>query len=139
MLAVAGATAALYALIGAVGTARSATLDSFTPSELVLAGGDHALLEVAMATHAGMTTGEFGQMVEDWIATAKHPKTGKRFAEMTHKPMLELFAYLRAKGFKNFIVSAGGIEFMRPWAERVRMSPRALRRVITSTRCSLSG
>jgi phosphoserine phosphatase len=84
-----------------------------------LAGGDHALLEVAMATHTGMTTVEFGQIVKDWIATAKHPQTGKLFAEMTYKPMLELLAYLRANGFKNFIVSAGGIEFMRPWAERV--------------------
>ena len=72
-----------------------------------------------MATHAGMTTVEFEQIVKDWIATAKHPKTGKLFTEMTYEPMLELLAYLRANGFKNFIVSGGGIEFMRPWAERV--------------------
>ena len=84
-----------------------------------LAGGDHALLELIMATHAGMTTVEFEQIVKDWIATAKHPKTGKLFTEMTYEPMLELLAYLRANGFKNFIVSGGGIEFMRPWAERV--------------------
>ncbi len=84
-----------------------------------LAGGDHALLEIVMATHAGMTTVEFGRIVEDWIATAKHPKTGKLFTEMTYKPMLELLAYLRASGFKNFIVTGGGIEFLRPWAERV--------------------
>ena len=84
-----------------------------------LAGGDHALLEIVMATHAGMTTVEFEQIVKDWIATAKHPKTGKLFTEMTYEPMLELLAYLRANGFKNFIVSGGGIEFMRPWAERV--------------------
>ena len=83
------------------------------------AGGDHALLELVMATHAGMTTVEFEQIVKDWIATAKHPKTGKLFTEMTYEPMLELLAYLRANGFKNFIVSGGGIEFMRPWAERV--------------------
>jgi hypothetical protein len=83
------------------------------------AGGDHALLEIMMATHAGMTTVEFEQIVKDWIATAKHPKTGKLFTEMTYEPMLELLAYLRANGFKNFIVSGGGIEFMRPWAERV--------------------
>ena len=83
------------------------------------AGGDRALLEVMMATHAGMTTVEFEQIVKDWIATAKHPKTGKLFTEMTYEPMLELLAYLRANGFKNFIVSGGGIEFMRPWAERV--------------------
>jgi phosphoserine phosphatase len=85
----------------------------------MLAGGDHALLELIMATHAGMTTVEFEQIVKDWIATAKHPKTGKLFTEMTYEPMLELLAYLRANGFKNVIVSGGGIEFMRPWAERV--------------------
>ena len=84
-----------------------------------LAGGDHALLELVMATHAGMTTEEFEQIVKDWIATAKHPKTGKLFTEMVYQPMLELLAYLRANGFKNFIVSGGGIEFMRPWAEQV--------------------
>ena len=80
---------------------------------------DHALLELIMATHAGMTTVEFQQIVKEWIATAKHPRTGKRFTEMVYQPMLELVAYLRANGFKNFIVSGGGIEFMRPWAEQV--------------------
>ncbi len=84
-----------------------------------LAGGDHALLELIMATHTGMTTEEFEQIVKDWIATAKHPKTGKLFTEMVYQPMLELLAYLRANGFKNFIVSGGGIEFMRPWTEQV--------------------
>ena len=83
-----------------------------------LAGGDRALLDLMMATHAGMTTAEFEQIVSDWIATAKHPKTGKRFLDMTYQPMLEVLAYLRANGFKNFIVSGGGIEFMRPWAEK---------------------
>ena len=83
------------------------------------AGGEHALLEVVMATHVGMTTSEFKQIVRDWIATAKHPKTGKHFIEMIYAPMLELLAYLRANGFRNFIVSGGGIEFMRPWAESV--------------------
>ena len=82
-----------------------------------LAGGEHALLEMVMATHAGMTTEEFEQIVKDWIATAKHPKTGKRYTEMVYQPMLELLAYLRANGFKTFIVSGGGIEFMRPWTE----------------------
>jgi phosphoserine phosphatase len=84
-----------------------------------LAGGDHALLELIMATHAGVTTEEFEQIVKDWIATAKHPKTGKHFTEMVYQPMLEVLAYLRANGFKNFIVSGGGIEFMRPWTEQV--------------------
>ena len=83
-----------------------------------LEGGDHGLMELFMATHTGMTTDEFAQMVKDWIATAKHPTTGKRFVDMTYQPMLEVLAYLRANGFKNFIVSGGGIEFMRPWAEQ---------------------
>ena len=76
-------------------------------------------MELFMATHTGMTTDEFEQIVKDWIATAKHPKTGKRFLDMTYQPMLEVLAYLRANGFKNFIVSGGGIEFMRPWTEQV--------------------
>jgi phosphoserine phosphatase len=84
-----------------------------------LAGGDRALLEIVMATHAGMTTAEFEQIVKDWIATARHPKTGRLFTEMVYQPMLELLAYLSANGFKTFIVSGGGIEFMRPWAEQV--------------------
>jgi phosphoglycolate phosphatase-like HAD superfamily hydrolase len=83
-----------------------------------LEGGDHGLMELFMATHTGMTTDEFAQSVKDWIATAKHPQTGKRFLDMTYQPMLEVLAYLRANGFKNFIVSGGGIEFMRPWAEQ---------------------
>ncbi len=81
------------------------------------AGGERAIVELMMATHTGMTTVEFEKIVKDWIATAKHPKTGKRFLDMTYQPMLEVLAYLRANGFKNFIVSGGGIEFMRPWAE----------------------
>jgi phosphoserine phosphatase len=84
-----------------------------------LAGGEHALLEIVMVTHTGMTTVEFEQIVQDWIATARHPQTGKLFTEMTYQPMLELLAYLRDNDFKTFIVSGGGIEFMRPWAERV--------------------
>jgi len=83
-----------------------------------LEGGDHGLMELFMATHVGMTTDEFAQMVKEWIATAKHPQTGRRFLDMTYQPMLEVLAYFRANGFKNFIVSGGGIEFMRPWAEQ---------------------
>ncbi len=82
-----------------------------------LAGGDRALLELFAATHTGMTSDEFAQIVSDWIAAAKHPTTGRRFLDMTYAPMLEVLAYLRANGFKTFIVSGGGIEFMRPWAE----------------------
>ncbi len=84
-----------------------------------LGGGEPALVEMAMATHAGTTTEEFEKIVADWVATAKHPKTGRLYTEMVYQPMLELLAFLRANGFKTFIVSGGGIEFMRPWAERV--------------------
>jgi phosphoserine phosphatase len=85
----------------------------------VFAGGEHALLELLMASHAGMTTDEFKRTVEGWITTARHPKTGRLHTEMVYQPMLELLAYLQANGFKIFIVSGGGIEFMRPWTERV--------------------
>jgi hypothetical protein len=81
-------------------------------------GGEHGLVEMIMATHTGMTTVEFEQIVKDWIATAKHPKTGRHYTDMVYQPMLEALAYLRANSFKNFIVSGGGIEFMRPWTEK---------------------
>ena len=84
-----------------------------------MAGGEHALLEIVMATHTGMTVGEFEKMVQDWIATAKHPKFKQPFTKMVYQPMVELLAYLRTNGFKTFIVSGGGIEFMRPWTEGV--------------------
>jgi phosphoglycolate phosphatase-like HAD superfamily hydrolase len=84
-----------------------------------LAGGAPAFMEMALATHAGMTTEEFEKIVTDWISTAKHPTTGRLYTEMVYQPMLELLAYLRANGFKTFIVSGGGIDFMRPWTERV--------------------
>ncbi|MES2467462.1 MAG: HAD family hydrolase [Verrucomicrobiota bacterium] len=85
----------------------------------VMAGGEKALVSLIMSTHAGMTSEEFEKVVNDWITTAKHPKTGKLYTEMVFQPMLELLTYLRANGFKTYIVSGGGIEFMRPWAERV--------------------
>ncbi len=84
-----------------------------------LAGGEKALLEMTMATHTGMTSAEYEEIVGNWISTAKHPTTGKLYTEMVYQPMLELLTYLRANDFKTFIVSGGGIEFMRPWAERV--------------------
>jgi len=84
-----------------------------------LAGGERAVLEIVMATHAGMTTAEFEKIVKDWLATARHPTTRRPYTEMVYQPMLELLAYLRASGFKTFIVSGGGIEFMRPWVESV--------------------
>jgi phosphoglycolate phosphatase-like HAD superfamily hydrolase len=85
----------------------------------VLAGGEHALVELVMATHAGMTTEEFEQVVKDWLVTAKHPRFNRPYTECVYQPMLELLVYLRANGFKTWIVSGGGIEFMRPWTERV--------------------
>jgi hypothetical protein len=84
-----------------------------------LAGGEHALIEIVAATHVGLTTTEFEQIVKDWLARAKHPKTGRPYTEMVYQPMLELLAYLRANRFKTFIVSGGGVEFMRAFAERV--------------------
>ena len=84
-----------------------------------LAGGESAVVKLLAATHAGMTTDEFAATVSDWITTAKHPGTGRLLTDMVYQPMLELLAYLRANDFKTYIVSGGGIEFMRPWAERV--------------------
>lgn len=80
-----------------------------------LSTGEKGLMELAMATHAGMTSEEFEEIVTDWIATATHPKTGRHYNEMVYQPMLELLDYLRANEFKTFIVSGGGIDFMRPW------------------------
>jgi phosphoglycolate phosphatase-like HAD superfamily hydrolase len=84
-----------------------------------LGGGERAILEIVMATHAGMTTEEFEKTVTDWVATARHPKFKRPYSECVYQPMVELLAYLRANGFKTFIVSGGGIEFMRPWTEKV--------------------
>lgn len=84
-----------------------------------LAGGERAMLEIVMATHAGTSTDEFEGIVTSWIATARHPATGRLYSEMVYQPMLEVLSYLRANGFKTFIVSGGGVEFMRPWSERV--------------------
>jgi phosphoserine phosphatase len=83
-----------------------------------LAGGEKAIVEIVMATHGSTTTEEFEKIVRDWLATAKHPKTGRRYNEMIYQPMVELLRYLRANGFKTYIVSGGGIEFMRPWVEK---------------------
>ena len=85
----------------------------------VAASGKKGLMELVAATHAGMTTDEFAKIVSDWIKTARHPTTGKPYTEMVFQPMLELLDYLRANDFKTFIVSGGGIEFMRPWTEKI--------------------
>ncbi len=84
-----------------------------------LAGGEKAIVEIIAVTHSGMTTDEFEKIVSDWIATAQHPKFKRPLTECVYQPMIELLAYLRANGFKTFIVSGGGIEFMRPWTEKV--------------------
>ena len=84
-----------------------------------LAGGTKALLELMGATHAGMTSEEFDRVARDWFATAKHPTTGQPFTQMVYQPMLELLAYLRANGFKTYIVSGGGVDFMRAFSEQV--------------------
>ena len=88
-----------------------------------LAGGEPAIVQIVAATHSGMTTDEFDQIVRDWISSAKHPVTKRLYTDMVYQPMLELLAYLRANGFKTFIVSGGGIDFMRPWTEKVYGSP----------------
>jgi phosphoserine phosphatase len=85
----------------------------------VLAGGEHGLLELVMATHAGMTTDEFARIAMDWLESAEHPQSGRRYIDMVYQPMLELLDYLRDNDFKTYVVSGGGIEFMRPWTERV--------------------
>jgi hypothetical protein len=83
------------------------------------ASGEPGLLELVMATHTGNTTEEFEAIVESWLAAARHPRFERPYTELVFQPMLELLSHLRANGFKTFIVSGGGLEFMRPWAERV--------------------
>ena len=85
----------------------------------VAAAGEHGLLEMMAATHAGMTADEFRSIVADWLATARHPRFKRPYTELTYAPMKELLAYLRANGFKTFIVSGGGVEFMRVFSENV--------------------
>jgi hypothetical protein len=85
--------------------------------------GERGLVEIIMVTHAGMTTGEFEKIVADWLGTARDPRFKRPHAELVYQPMLELLAYLRANGFKTFIVSGGGVEFMRPWTEKAYSVP----------------
>lgn len=87
--------------------------------EALVASGKKGLLELVMASHAGMTTDEFRAIVQDWLATARHPRFKRPFNELVYQPMLELLSYLRANGFQTWITSGGGIEFMRPWVEAV--------------------
>jgi hypothetical protein len=83
------------------------------------ASGEHGIALLVTATHAGMTTAEFQQIVMKWLATARHPRFKRPYTELSYQPMIELLAYLRTNSFKTFIVSGGGVEFMRPWSERV--------------------
>jgi len=87
--------------------------------EALKASGMKGVLELVMASHAGMTTDEFATIAADWIATAEHPRFERPYTELVYQPMLELLGYLRESGFKTYIVSGGGVEFMRPWTEKV--------------------
>jgi hypothetical protein len=82
-------------------------------------GGDQAILAMLIATQSGITTDEFEKLVTGWIATARHPQTHQLCTEMVYQPMLEVLAYLRANGFKTYIVSGGSADFMRPWSEKI--------------------
>ncbi len=84
----------------------------------VAAGGEKGLLQIIAVSHSGMTTDSFSKSVLDWLETARHPRFNRPYNSLVYQPMLELLAYLRANGFKTFIVSGGGIEFMRPWVEK---------------------
>jgi len=87
--------------------------------EALAASGQQGLVELVMASHAGITPEEFQDIVSDWLATAKHPRFKKPYTDLVYQPMLELLSYLRQNGFKTFIVSGGGIEFVRAWSQRV--------------------
>ncbi|HEY2895447.1 MAG TPA: HAD family hydrolase [Pirellulales bacterium] len=84
-----------------------------------VSGGEQGIADIISATHAGMTTDQFERIVTDWLATARHPRFKRPFTACVYQPMLELLTHLRSQGFKTFIVSGGGIDFMRPWTDRV--------------------
>jgi phosphoserine phosphatase len=86
--------------------------------EAALAGGEQAIATLVAASHAGLSTDAFHQVVRDWIRTARHPQTGRLYTDMVYQPMLELLAYLQQRGFTTFVVSGGGVDFMRPWVEQ---------------------
>jgi phosphoglycolate phosphatase-like HAD superfamily hydrolase len=95
------------------------TFGGAVDTETLLAGGEHGVASVIAAAHAGVTTEEFAAAVRNWLRTARHPKTGRPYTDMAYAPMLELLDYLRANGFKTYIVSGGGVEFMRAFADSV--------------------
>jgi phosphoglycolate phosphatase-like HAD superfamily hydrolase len=84
----------------------------------VAKAGKKGIEEILMVTHAGMTTDEFAKIVSDWIVTAEHPKLKRKYTDLTYQPMKELIAYMQENDFKTYIVSGGGVEFMRPWTEK---------------------
>ncbi|MFQ3458359.1 HAD family hydrolase [Bradyrhizobium sp. UFLA01-814] len=88
-------------------------------TKALAASGEKGLLQIVAATHAGITTDAFAQSVREWLATARHPRFNRPYDSLVYQPMLELLADLRASGFKTFVVSGGGVEFMRPWMEKV--------------------
>jgi len=90
----------------------------------VMKHGEHGLIQIVMASHAGNTTEVFEGIVEEWLSSAKHPRFDRPYTDMVYQPMLELIKYLQNNDFKTFIVSGGGIEFMRPWVEEVYGIPR---------------
>jgi phosphoserine phosphatase len=87
--------------------------------QTLAASGEKGLIEILMATHTGLTTDEFAKTVGEWLATARHPRFKRPYTDLVYQPMLELMAYLRANGFKTFIVSGGTVEFMRAFTERI--------------------
>jgi hypothetical protein len=89
----------------------------------IAAAGQKGIIELVVATHAGMTTEEFESIVKNWLATARHPRFQRPYTECVYQPMLELLAYLSSNGFKNYIVSGGGLEFLRPWTKKVYGMP----------------
>jgi len=84
----------------------------------VIASGERGLMQIMATSHVGITTDEFETVVTDWLASARHPISKRPYDQMVYQPMLDVLAYLRANGYKTFIVSGGGVEFMRPWVEQ---------------------
>ncbi|MFZ3357535.1 MAG: HAD family hydrolase [Xanthobacteraceae bacterium] len=94
-----------------------ALIDKDMPA--LMASGEKGLVEIIEVTHSGMTTDAFAKTVQDWLANARHPRFKRPYTDLVYQPMLELMRYLRGNGFKTYIVSGGGIEFMRPWTEKI--------------------
>lgn len=87
--------------------------------ETLARAGEKGLGELVMATHAGMSPADFETIASDWLKTARHPRFNRPYTDLVYQPMLELLSFLRSNGFKTFIISGGGIEFMRPWTDQV--------------------